>query len=137
MFFTGGDYLGGINGKYIHKKLARKAMNCYVCKTDRPFEFIGTINEDANMYVTENMRGNLVFSATMISCVQNITQQEKGGLTDIYLDVGTYVKSFYSVMAEPSCVKVRGMGVKDRRIHHNVRWVNCSPMILNQKYKKG
>ena len=69
-FSQGGDYLGGINGKYIHKKLARKAMNCYVCKTDRPFEFIGTINEDANMYVTENMRGNLVFSATMVSYYQ-------------------------------------------------------------------
>lgn len=131
-----GDYLGGINGRYIHKKLSRKAMNCYVCKTDRPFEFRGTINEDVNMYVTENMRGNLLFSVTNLSCNQEITQQQKGGLTDIYLDVGTYVKSFYSVIAEPSCVTVKGMGVHDRRIHHAVRWNNCAPLIMNEKYKK-
>ena len=135
-FSQGGDYMGGINGRYIHKKLSRKAMNCYVCKTDRPFKFLGTINEDVNMYVTENMRGNLVFSSTLVSCVQEITQQSQGGLTDIYLDVGTYVKSFYSVMAEPSCVRVQGMGQADRRIHHNVKWNNCAPMILSEKYKR-
>ncbi len=135
-FSQGGDYMGGVNGRYIHKRLSRKAMNCYVCKTDRPFEFIGTINEDTNMYVRENMRGNLVFSSTYVSCVQNETQQEKGGLTDIYLDIGTYIKSFYSVMVEPSCVKVSGMGVTNRRIHHNVRWNNCAPLILNEKYRK-
>ena len=132
-----GDYIGGADGGYIYKGLARKAMNCYVCKTERPFKFLGTLNEDVNMYVTENMRGNLVLSVTNISCVQEITQQSSGGLTDIYLDVGTYVKSFYSVMAEPSCVTVRSMGSKDRRIHHSVRWNNCAPMILNETHKKG
>lgn len=135
-FSQGGDYIGGADGKYVHKRLSRKAMNCYVCKTSKPFQFIGTINEDCNMYVTENMKGNLVFSSTYVACVQNETQQNKGGLTDIYLDVGTYVKSFYSVMAEPSCVSVKGMGVKDRRIHHSVRWNNCAPLILSDRYKK-
>lgn len=55
----------------------------------------------------------------------------------IYLDVGTYVKSFYSVMTMPSCVTVAMMGETHRRMHHNISWVNCVPMILNEKYRKA
>lgn len=58
-------------------------------------------------------------------------------MTDIYLDVGTYVKSFYSVMTMPSCVTVAMMGETHRRMHHNISWVNCVPMILNEKYRKA
>lgn len=131
-----GDLMGGVESKYLKKKLSRKAMNCYVCKTSRPFVFRGTINEDVNMYVTENMIGNIVFSVTNVCCNQEVTQISKGGLTDIYLDIGTYVKSFYSVMAQPSCVTVKGMGVKDRRIHHDISWKHCSPYIISEVYKK-
>lgn len=64
------------------------------------------------------------------------TQLNKGGLTDIYLDKGTYYKSFLSVMYSPSCVSVSSMGNTHRRIHHRVHWNNCTPKILNEKYKK-
>lgn len=35
----GGDYIGGLNGKYFAKKLSRKAMNAFFCRVDRPFSF--------------------------------------------------------------------------------------------------
>ena len=35
----------------------------------------------------------------MTSLLQKETQSNSGGLTDIYLELGTYVKSFYSVIA--------------------------------------
>lgn len=132
----GGDYIGGLNGKYYGKMLTRKAMNTFFCRTDRPIGFIGTINEDVNTYTTYGSRGERIFSVTQAAIVQKETQQNAGGMTGVYLDNGTYLKSFYTVMTMPSCMSIAMMGSSHRRIHHNVSWVNCVPMILNQKYRK-
>lgn len=132
----GGDYMGGVNGKYYWKMLSRKAMNAFFCRTDRPFKFLGTINEDTNMYITYGSRGHKIFSVTQASLIQKETQQNAGGLTDIYLDVGTYVKSFYSVMCMPSAAKVSLMGQTHMRIHHKINWNNCVPLILSDKHRK-
>ena len=132
----GGDYMGGVNGKYYWKMLSRKAMNAFFCRTDKPFKFLGTINEDTNMYITYGSRGHKIFSVTQASLIQKETQQNAGGLTDIYLDVGTYVKSFYSVMCMPSAAKVSLMGQTHMRIHHKINWNNCVPLILSDKHRK-
>ena len=133
----GGDYMGGANGKYYWKMLSRKAMNAFFCKVDRPFQFFGTINEDTNMYITLGSRGELIFSTTQASIIQKETQSNADGLTDIYLDVGTFVKSFYSVMTMPSCTKVAMMGQSHRRMHHKINWTCCVPLILNDRYQKS
>lgn len=132
----GGDYIGGVGSTVYQKKLTRKAMNSFFCKTDRPFEFVGSINEDVNAYITLGSRGELFFTVGEVSLDQTATQQSDGGLTDIYLDLGTYVKSFYSVICMPSCVKVKAMGVRYMRLHHKVNWNNCVPKILSPKWKK-
>lgn len=132
----GGDYIGGLKGKYYGKMLTRKAMNTFFCRTDRPIGFIGTINEDVNTYTTLGSRGERIFSVTQAAIVQKETQSNAGGMTGVYLDNGTYLKSFYTVMTMPSCVSIAMMGSSHRRIHHNVSWVNCVPMILNEKYRK-
>lgn len=132
----GGDYIGGLKGKYYGKMLTRKAMNTFFCRTDRPIGFIGTINEDVNTYTTYGSRGERIFSVTQAAIVQKETQSNAGGMTGVYLDNGTYLKSFYTVMTMPSCVSIAMMGSSHRRIHHNVSWVNCVPMILNEKYRK-
>lgn len=132
----GGDYIGGLKGRYYEKMLTRKAMNTFFCRTDRPIGFIGTINEDVNTYTTYGSRGERIFSVTQAAIVQKETQSNAGGMTGVYLDNGTYLKSFYTVMTMPSCVSVAMMGSSHRRIHHNVSWVNCVPMILNQKHRK-
>lgn len=136
-FAQGGDYIGGVDGGFYWKGLHRKAMNSFFCKTDRPFQFYGRINEDTTMYVVLNMRGEKIFTVTNVGIVQQMTQQNAGGLTDIYCDMGTYYKSFFSVMYEPSCVSVSVMGSWHKRVHHYVNWGNCSPMILNEKYRKA
>ena len=132
----GGDYLGGVNRKYYWKMLSRKAMNSFFCRTDKPFKFFGTINEDVNTYTTLGNKGILMFSTTQASLVQKETQKNKGGMTETYIDGGTFLKSFYSVMAMPSCVKVDMMGSSRRRIHHKINWNCCVPLILNEKYRK-
>lgn len=131
-----GDFIGGADNGKIEKGIDRKAMNSFFCRTDRPFKFYGSTNEDVNSYIINGMKGNLMFTIYMPSIIQTPTQQNKGGLTDIYLDNGTYVKSFYSVIAEPSCARVAVMNTKNPRIHHKILWNNCCPKIIDEKYKK-
>ena len=136
-----GDLIGGENCSVIkaHRegRMTRKAMNSFFCSADRPFKFMGRINEDVNAYVELGKRGYLFFTFAPIVLQQVETQANSGGLTDIYLDLGTYVKSFYTVMYNPSCVRVKEMGARHKRLHHLVKWNNAVPLILNEKYKKA
>lgn len=134
----GGDFLGGSESPKAQKvQLMRKCMNSFVCSTDRPFKFIGRINEDVNTYVHLGSKGMLFFTTSQVSLVQRRTQQNAGGMTELYLDSGTYVKSFYSVMYQPSSVKIRVLNSTHPRIHHAVKWKNTVPCILRETVKKS
>lgn len=133
-----GDFIGGKKGTFGKLlTLRRKAMNTFICSTERPFSFFGRINEDVNTYVTHGGRGNLFFTYTGITVQQKSTQSNDGGMTEFYLNNGTYVKSFYSVIYSPSCVKVTEMNSRHKRLHHKVSWNNAVPKILNEQYKKA
>ena len=132
----GGDHLGGVNGGIWKTKLKRKAMNSFLVDVDRSFKFYGRINEDVNTYTMLGNRGELFFTIADIQLNQAQTQTNAGGMTDIYLDSGTYVKSFYSVICSPQAVKISMMGDTQMRIHHKVYWNYCVPKIINEKYKK-
>lgn len=133
-FAQGGDYIGGKDNSNVKNgfKVSRKMMNLYFFSADKPIEFKGTINEDLTSSVTEGQRGKIILTSLMNSLVQKETQSNAGGLTEIYLELGTYVKSFYSVMAAPSCVKVALMGDKQMRLHHVVTWKNAVPKIIRE-----
>lgn len=133
----GGDMIGGALSGNWKKQILRKAMNSFFCRTDRPFKFIGSINEDVNAYTTLSQQGKLFFTIIPFMLVQTRTQENSGGLTDIYLDLGTYIKSFYTVICSPSCTKIITMGDKHRRIHHKIISENCYPKIISDKYKRG
>lgn len=135
-FAQGGDFIGGVKATVYRQELTRKAMNSFFCKTDRPFQFLGRINEDVNAYTLLGSRGGLFFTLGKIMLVQLQTQANERGLTDVYLKYGTYVKSFYSVMCMPSAVKVSLMGSTHKRMHHKVRWDNCVPQILSERWRK-
>lgn len=132
-FAQGGDHIGGYDGKI---KVKRKAMNSFVCSVDKPFKFIGRINEDVNTYVHLGGLGYIFLTVMNVKLDQLDTQTNAGGMTDLYVDSGTYVKSFYSVMTSPSCVKVKAMGVNSLRLHHSISWENAVPCILREEYKK-
>jgi hypothetical protein len=36
----------------------------------------------------------------------------------------------------PSGVKVSMMNANNPRLHHSIKWINTTPMILDEKYKK-
>jgi hypothetical protein len=131
-FSQGGDHIGGFSGI----KLKRKCMNSFFCSTDREFQFIGSINEDVNTYTTLGSRGEVFFTFTNLQLDQKDTQSNNGGMTDEYALTGTYVKSFHSVIMQPSSVKASMMNANNKRIHHQIKWVNTTPMILDPKNKK-
>ena len=132
-----GDFIGGLDCAMFKQRLTRKCMNSFFCRVDRPFKFIGRINEDVNTYCLLGTQGKLLFTVADIALNQVDTQQGGAGMTTTYIDGGTYVKSFYSVIACPSCVKVAEMGVNHKRFHHSINWENCLPKILSDRYRKG
>jgi hypothetical protein len=139
-FSQGGDFIGGegcvLLSKMRKDEIYRKVMNSFLFRVDRPVKFMGRINEDVNMYVEWGRRGVLFMTSPQVRLQQKETQQNSGGLTEIYLDLGTYVKSFYSVMYAPSCVKIAEMGTEDRRIHHQISWRHTVPKILGENHRK-
>lgn len=133
-FSQGGDHIGGYDeNKAIH----RKAMNSFVCSTDKKFQFVGRINEDVNTYVYLGGLGNVFFTIMNIQLDQKDTQSNKGGMSDIYFDSGTYIKSFYSVMINPSSVKIKTIGIHNKRLHHSIDWDSAVPVIIDEKFKKS
>jgi len=137
-FAQGGDFIGGINnGKGSYRFNKRKCMNSFICSTEREFQFIGAMNEDVNTYTTNGSRGKLFLTIPFVSITQTATQSNKSGITDMYLRFGTYCKAFTTAMMQPSSVKVSMMNSTHARIHHSIKWINTSPMILDEKYKKS
>jgi len=131
----GGDFVAGEHSRQFVHKLTRKAMNFFVCSVDRPFNFIGRINEDVNTYVRQGTLGDIFLTIVNIRLEQLNTQSNKGGLTEFYLEGGTYVKSFYTILFSPSCTHINLIGNKNKRLHHRISWNNAVPVILNPKYK--
>ena len=133
----GGDFIGGANNDFAKNQIMkRKAMNTFLCSTEKPFKFLGRINEDVNTYTSEASRGVLMFTIPQISIIQKQTQSNKGGMSDIYNIQGTYIKSFYTIIFSPSSVMIGLMGDKHKRLHHSINWINTVPKIIDQKHKK-
>lgn len=136
-FGQGGDFLGGVGGRELSRLyLKRKCMNSFFCSTARPFQFLGRVNEDVNTYCALGNRGALMFTVYNAGIEQVTTQAGSGGMTNVYQNEGTYIKSFYPVIYAPSCVKVTTMRSRQSRLHHRIKWDNAVPCILDEKWRK-
>lgn len=133
-----GDFMGGTDGSHFKKRWMRKAMNTFICSTERPFTFIGRVNEDVNTYSLYGSRGELFCTIMDVSINQTDTQQKSkdDGMTSVYAGDGTYAKSFYTVMCCPSFVKIGILGNNHARIHHNVDWEHGVPKIISDRFRK-
>lgn len=131
-----GDLLGGANGDAKKMPIKRKVMNTLFCRVDKPFKFVGRMNDDVNTYLSLGKVGELFFHITNTAVVQDETQKTKSGNTVSYLKFGTYVKSFYSVMIHPSACKIKMMRSNHPRIHHKINWEHAVPKIISGRYKK-
>lgn len=138
-FAQGGDFIGGEEASFAQAvQTKRKAMNSFLCKTDRPFKFRGTMNDDVNTYVRAAQYGKLFLTTNLASIDQGNTQQNDGGITDLYRGEGTYVKSFYTILYAPSCTSLSKLsGRSEERIHHSISWRNAVPKIVPESAKNG
>lgn len=133
----GGDYIGGYDSSNLKAiKSGRKLMNTFFMSTSRPLPFVGRMNDDVNTYVNSAMRGELLITLFQLAITQITTQSSAGGMSETFVNEGTYVKSFYSVMNQPSCVRIGTIGTTQRRLHHKIRWANAMPKIIPEKYRK-
>lgn len=136
-FAQNGDFLGGFdNGKGIYRFQKRKCMNSFFCSTERPFRFLGAMNEDVNTYCLKGSRGQLFMTIPAIALNQKQSQSQTGGITDMYQRYGTYCKAFTTTMMQPSSVRVSMMRSNNPRIHHSINWKATVPCILREKHRK-
>lgn len=105
-----GDYLGGVNSRMCKNMVLFKGMNFFFCDTHKQFEFKGRVNEDVNQYSYNSQRGKLSCTLTGIVVNQEVTQTSKGGMSELYRDNGTWLKSVYSVVNAPNCVTIDRIG---------------------------
>lgn len=132
-----GDFIGGKDNQLARTiGTKRKAMNSFICSTDRRFEFKGRYNDDVNTYTRLSQQGYIFLTLVQVVINQEQSQKNEGGMTEVYRADGTYAKSFSSVVVCPSAVKLAMMGGLNRRIHHNVDWKYVAPKIIDAKYKK-
>jgi hypothetical protein len=134
-FAQGGDFIGGENSGSLGK-VKRKCMNSWFCSVDKPFDFLGIMNDDVNTYSWYGSTGKVFLTVPHCRVSQIQTQTNDGALTDLYLDLGTYIKSFYTILWCPSACKISILGNENPRIHHRVIWKKMVPKIISESYKK-
>lgn len=138
-FAQNGDFIGGSDVGELRQGLTmkRKCMNTWFFDVDKPVNFVGKMNEDLTASIYYGSLGKLFFTVYSVSINQITTQAGSGGMSDIYQDNGTYVKTFYSIMIMPSCVKVSMMQTTHSRLHHKITWNNAVPKIISEEYKRA
>jgi len=129
-------YSGGLNNGSWKKQMIPKTMTTFIMRANDKRYFHMRMNDDITTSILGNIRGKMYYTFLPIMIDLDATQVQAGGMTEIYQDNGTYRKSFYTVMCAPSCTKISSMGVNDFRVHHEINWNNCTPKIINQKWKK-
>ena len=138
-FAQGGDLIGGKDNPFFTRATdsrKRKLMNCYFRDVERDYTFYGRGNDDVNQYIVNGKLGKVFLTHPFLIMVQLLTQSNSGGLTDFYMEYGTYVKSFYTIMFQPTAMTIKTMGRKNLRIHHATSWKHAVPCIIPERYKK-
>ena len=131
-----GDYIWWVwNSMCRNPK--RKLMNLYFLDTKRRFEFKGTLNDDVNTYLYHWNRGKVFLTPQVCMIHQAETQKQWWGITELYLEAWTYAKSFYSVIINPTCVKIATVWERHKRIHHKIISNKAYPLILSEECKKA
>lgn len=131
-FAQGGDYLGGT----VDRGTIRKSMNFFVFRTDRPMRFVGRLNDDVTANLLEQSRGGLCVTIPLLMIAQPETLSAKGGMSEAYVELGGgFVKSMYTVVRFPSCVRIAALPSKFARVHHKVLWNLAVPKVISDKWE--
>ena len=122
----------GVEGVRFILQMGQRVFNFHNLPTNDNLwiKWRGRMNDDLLNSIWAKNHGRLVFSLKNPLGAMAQTQKESGGLTDIYKEQGTVVKTAYGVLGHPKAVKLiiwRG------RYHHRVDWQLISPKIVRVK----
>lgn len=129
-YYPGGDLKDFLRG------MIPKTMTTFMMRADDVKYFHMRMNDDITTSALNGMRGKMYYTYLPLMISTELTQKVGGGMTEAYKATGTYRKSFYTVMAMPSCAKIYHIGIVEDRLHHEISWNNCIPKLLSEKWKK-
>ena len=98
----------------------RKVMQAILISQRKPITFSARFNEDVTTYVTLNSLGEVTPEFDLIVQQSKPTQVRSGGMSNEYKQVGTYIKTFYTVLRWPESITIADLGLV-WRIHHFIR----------------
>ena len=130
-FGNAGSYIGGLNGKY-KKKMDIGSYNVYFLKNG-DMRFRGTSDEDATFYVDNVKIGNMCYLVLDVGYDSYERGSNKGGLSEMYKELGTYVRSFYAVIANPAVFKLY---LRKNKFEIKKSFNSIAPKLLNERWKK-
>ena len=129
-------YYPGGSLKLFYRGMIPKTMTTFMMRADDVRYFHMRMNDDITTSALNGMRGKMYFTYLPVMISTQLTQKAAGGMTEAYKESGTYRKSFYTVMNLPSCTKIYSIGIVEDRIHHEIKWNNCIPKLLSEKWRK-
>lgn len=93
------------------------------------------LNDDLiNAIETHRLGQKTEFSFLFLCLVMPPSQQEQGGLSDIYRAEGTVRKSAYPILLAPNAARLI---IKFGRYHHKVDWSKIRAKIISEKWAKS
>lgn len=115
--------------------IARRVFNAHCLpSTDDIFvRWRGRLNDDVINAQDILREGKIGMQFRFVSTATTPTQQEKGGLTEFYKQVGTVRKTAYVVLNAPDITK---LVIRFGRYHHKVDWKQVVVKIIDAKYRK-
>lgn len=97
-------------------------------------EWCGRFNDDTLHAIKVNRLGQLKEIKTrMVSAHTPPTQQDSGGLTEMYKTLGTVRKTAYLILLAPNAAK---LAIRYKRYHHVVDWDLLVSKVLDPKWQR-
>ena len=97
-------------------------------------EWRGRFNDDTiNAIDTQRLGQQKEMQLKFLSINTPVTQQDPGGLTDMYKTLGTVRKTAYLILLAPNAAK---LVIHFGRYHHSVVWKNLIPELIAEKWRK-
>ena len=131
-----GIALGTIESHPRKKKtFSRRVFNAHNLPTDPKLftRWRGRMNDDLINAIETYRNGGFEMLFKYANLTMMTSQQEAGGLTELYRKEGTVRKTAYPVLLAPQAVK---LVVRFGRYHHRVNWDLLSPKVLDEKYQR-
>lgn len=113
---------------------ANRVFAAHNMPTDEKFErWTSRMNDDTMNAIDICRHGKKAMQFRFLQLSTTSTQQESGGLSDIYKAEGTVRKTAYIMLKAPSSAKLI---ISFGRYHHWVNWKNLVPKLLREDLKK-